>query len=93
MMEYLMSSRAQHVTATRTVDFVAVDGDQEYVACISDDALCSCFAGFYGLEDPLVGAYLKNARVIDSVVIRKARQGYAQPIMLVAADFAEAHAA
>ena len=88
-----MNARAQHVAATGTVDFVVMDGDQEYVACISDEALCSCFAGFYGLKDPLVGTYLKNARVIDSVAVRKARQGYAQPIQLVAADFAQAEAA
>ncbi|MEC5385265.1 hypothetical protein VVD49_05995 [Uliginosibacterium sp. H3] len=88
-----MSSRAQHVEATATVDFVAVDGEQQIAARISDEALCHCFAGFYGLEDPLVGAYLKNARVIDSVVVRKARQGYPQPIQLETADFAEAAAA
>lgn len=88
-----MNRRAQHVEATATVDFVVTDGAQHLAACISDEALCSCFAGFYGLKDPLVGAYLQNARVIDSVAVRKARQGCAEPILLVVADFAEALAA
>lgn len=85
-----MIRRAHHVEATSTVEFVAVDGEQQFEARISDEALCTCFEGFYGLKDPLVGAYLKNARVIDNVVVRKARQGCAQPIVLGTADFVEA---
>ena len=85
-----MICKAKHVEATASVDFVVANGAQRLAARISDEALCSCFAGFYGLKDPLVSAYLKNTCVIDNVAVRKARQGCAEPILLVAADFAEA---
>ena len=85
-----MHHRAQHVEATATVDFVVTDGSRRLTARVSDEALCSCFAGFYGLKDPMVGAYLKNAPVIDNLVVRKARQGCAQPILLETADFVAA---
>ena len=85
-----MNCRPQHVDATRTVDFVVIDGERRVAARISDEALCDCFAGFYGLKDPLVSTYLKNARLIDNAALRKAYQGYAEPILLVAADFSGA---
>lgn len=61
--------------------------DEEFIAFISADALCSHFKAPSCNERTLLAVYNENQQIIDTVARSKFLRGAPRPIKLTSADF------